>query len=61
MALLGYEIIAAVVILSAAAVFWQRRRCRRTLETVNRMLDIAIQGNFTEASFDETLLSALES
>ena len=61
MALWGYAIIAAVVILSAAAVFWQRRRCRRTLETVNRMLDIAIQGNFTEASFDETLLSALES
>ena len=61
MALWGYAIIAAVVILSAAAVFWQRRRCRRTLETVNRMLDIAMQGDFTEDSFDESMLSALES
>ena len=28
---------------------------------MNRMLDIAMQGDFTEDSFDESLLSALES
>lgn len=31
------------------------------MENLNRMLDIAMQGDFTEASFDESLLSALES
>ena len=54
-------IVAAACLLALGAVYGQRRRTRRMLETMNRMLDAAMQGDFTEDSFDETLLSALES
>ena len=57
----GYAVMAAVCVLALGAMAWQRCRTRRTLETMNRMLDTAMQGDFTEDSFDETLLSALES
>lgn len=57
----GYVMIAAVVTASVGAVFWQRRRTRRMLENLNRMLEEAIRGDFTENRFDESLLSALES
>ena len=57
----GYAVMAAVCLLALSAMGWQRRRTRRTLETMNRMLDTAMQGDFSEDSFDETLLSALES
>ena len=56
-----YAILAASILLAGGVVFWYRRRTRRILENMNRMLDIAMQGNFTENSFDETMLSALES
>ena len=60
MAAWGYAIVAAVVVLSIGAVLWQRRRTRRILENLGRMLDAAIQGDFTQARFNETMLSALE-
>lgn len=53
--------IAAAAAVSAGVVLWQRRRTRRMLENLNRMLEEAIQGDFTENRFDESLLSALES
>ena len=56
-----YAIIAASILLAGGIVFWYRQRTRRILENLNRMLDIAMQGDFTEASFNETMLSALES
>ena len=57
----GYMVIALVILAAAGAVFWYHRRTRRMLENLNRMLDIAMQGEFTEDSFDESMLSALES
>lgn len=39
---------------------WFRRREKRTLETMDRMLDQAIRGTFTQADYDESLLSAVE-
>lgn len=57
----GYGILAAAVAACIAAVWFQRRKTRQTLEKLNRMLSAAMQGSFTEDSFDETLLSALES
>ena len=60
MAAWGYAMVAAVVVLSIGAVLWQRRRTRRILENLGRMLDAAIQGDFTQARFNETMLSALE-
>ena len=57
----GYGILAASLLLAAGAVLWYRRRTRRLLESLSRMLELAMAGEFTEDSFDETLLSALES
>ena len=56
-----YAILAASILLAGGVVLWYRRRTRRILHNLNRMLDIAMQGDFTEDSFDESLLSALES
>ena len=56
-----YAIIAVSILLGGGIVLWYRRRTRRILENLSRMLDIAMQGEFTEDSFDESLLSALES
>lgn len=56
-----YAIIAVSILLGVGIVLWYRRRTRRILENLSRMLDIAMQGDFTEDSFDESLLSALES
>ena len=56
-----YAILAASILLAGGVVLWYRRRTRRILENLNRMLDIAMQGDFTEDSFDESMLSALES
>ena len=56
-----YAIIASSVLLAVGAVLWYRRRTRRILHNLSRMLDIAMQGDFTEDSFDESMLSALES
>lgn len=61
MSVCGYIVIAVVILAAAGIVFCYHRRTRRMLENLNRMLDIAMQGDFTEASFDESLLSALES
>ena len=58
---MGYAVIAASVLLAAGFVLYDRHRTRRILENLNRMLDMAMRGNFTEDSFDESLLSALES
>lgn len=57
----GYAIIAASILLAGGIVFWYRRRTRRILGSLSRMLDIAMEGDFAEDSFDESLLSALES
>lgn len=57
----GYAIVIGAVLLAAALVLWQRRRSRRILENLSQMLEAAMEGNFTEDSFDESLLSALES
>ena len=58
---MGYAVIAASVLLAAGFVLYDRHRTRRIFENLNRMLDMAMRGNFTEDSFDESLLSALES
>ena len=55
-------LVLAVLILLAAAGFavWTYLRTRQTLNTLDRMLDDAIRGDFQEARFDESRLSALE-
>lgn len=58
---MAYAITVVSLFLAGGIVLWYRRRTRQILENLNRMLDIAMQGDFTEDSFDESMLSALES
>ncbi len=51
----------AAVIAAVIAVILNRIKTRHILESINRMLDSAIDGTFSESRFDETELSALES
>lgn len=48
------------LVVSALVLWWDRRKTRRTMETLEGMLDAAVRGTFSETSFDETRLSALE-
>lgn len=50
----------AVVILSISYGLIERYKARRTLKRLNRMLDQAIDGSFSEKAFDESLLSSVE-
>lgn len=45
---------------SAVVVLLYRRKTRRTMETLNAMLDEAMAGSFSESHFDESLLSSVE-
>lgn len=45
---------------AAAVILWDRLRLRRIIESMDRMLDKAIRGEFSESSFDESRLSRLE-
>lgn len=48
-------------VLAAALACFYRHREKRTLQKIDQMLDEAINGNFTEKDFDESLLSSVES
>ena len=52
----------AVLALLAAVIIalWTHLRSRRMLDTLDRMLDDAIRGDFQESLYDESRLSALE-
>ena len=53
--------IAVIAVLAAAGVIgYDRLRLRRTMETMDKMLDDAIRGAFQPAHFDESRLSAVE-
>ncbi|MDF2838343.1 MAG: ATP-binding region ATPase domain protein [Evtepia sp.] len=48
------------VLVSICVILWNRRITKRTLTTINHMLDAAIQGTFSEEVFDESLQSSAE-
>lgn len=53
--------ITAIAVLAAAGVIvYDRLRLRRTMHTMDKMLDDAIRGAFQPAHFDESRLSAVE-
>ena len=56
----GYGCLAVLLLALAALFFWDRWRMRRLLRRLDQMLDEAIRGEFREESFNETLLSAVE-
>ena len=49
------------ILLSLAIVLLEHRKTKRMMKTLNQMLDCAIDGSFAEETFDESLLSAVES
>ena len=50
-----------ITIFALAAAVWNRHHAKRILKNLDRMLDAAMAGTFTEQDFDESLLSAVES
>lgn len=52
--------ISAALLLAAAAVLWNRWKTRRILENVNAMLEAAMNGEFAQRRFDESMLSSVE-
>ena len=57
----GYVIAGAAVLLALAVVAYDRRQIARTIRRLDDMLTAAMNGSFSEKSFDESRLSALES
>lgn len=56
----GYVILLLCVLITAAVILWDRRKVKKTFETLEHMLDAATDGTFAESDFDESRLSALE-
>ena len=57
----GLLALAVLALLAAAGIaLWTHLRSRRMLDTLDRMLDDAIRGDFQESLYDESRLSALE-
>lgn len=58
-----WSFIITVITVLVCLILWsyQRYRTKKMLDRLNKMLDSAIDGNFTEHSFDESLLSSVES
>lgn len=54
------SIVAGCILMAGGLIFWNRRKTGKILQNIDRMLDEAIKGNFTEERFDESLLSAVE-
>ena len=57
----GYIIASAVVLLALVVVGYDRWRTVRTIRRLDDMLTAALDGSFSEKTFDESRLSALES
>lgn len=56
----GWIFGAACLLVAAIMVAASRRKTRNTMETLNTMLEQAMDGGYTESSFDESMLSAQE-
>ena len=57
---IGIAVILLCVLATAVIVLWNQRKTRKTMDTIEKMLDAAIDGSFFENTFDESKLSALE-
>ena len=48
----GIAIILLCFLAAAAVVLWERRKVIKTMEEIERMLDAAMTGSFSETTFD---------
>ena len=53
-------IVFVCVTVTAIIIFVNDRRTKKTMDTIEEMLNVAVKGEFTEGQFDETRMSALE-
>ena len=56
----GIVIILLCFLAAAAVVLWERRKARKTMEEIERMLDAAMTGSFSETNFDESQLGGFK-
>lgn len=56
----GWMIGVLCFLASAIMLLWSREQTRKTVRKIEKMLDDAMNGSFTETDFDESELSALE-
>lgn len=59
--MIGYLVMGAALLLALACVAYERWRTSRTVQRLDDMLTAAINGSFSEKTFDESRLSSLES
>lgn len=59
--LITVVIVSTTILVCLAAVLLQRKKSKKIMKTLNCMLDLALDASFTEHSFDESLLSSVES
>ena len=57
---MGIAVILLCFLTAAVIVYWNHRKARKTMEAIEKMLDAAMAGSFSESGFDESKLSALE-
>lgn len=57
---LGWIFGVACLFLAVAVIVLERKKMRKMMKTLDDMLTIAMNGDFKESTFDESLLSALE-
>ena len=50
----GIVIILLCFLAASAVVLWERRKVIKTMEEIERMLDAAMTGSFSETNFDES-------
>lgn len=55
-----YVIIILITCAACGAVIWYRNKIKNIMNKISDMLDCAINNNFKENTYDETMLSALE-
>ena len=53
-------IVGICLVITALVIFINHLRTKKTIDTIENMLNEAVKGNFSEKSFDETRLSSLE-
>lgn len=53
-------IVGICLVITALLIFINHLRTKKTIDTIENMLNEAAKGNFSEKSFDETRLSSLE-
>lgn len=57
---IGWSIVLLCVVAVVITILYNRRKTQSTMEKIENMLDNAMNGTFSESTFDESKLSALE-